>query len=1060
MQIKDNNAFLMAMGSGSRIEIHAQDAQKTSFTELTATVNAGAISIELAEAKGWEVGDRIAIASSDYDSDQAETARIVAISADGRKLTLDQPLQFMHYGQSETISNGLSGAQAQNWQINESAEVALLSRNVEISGDADSTQDGFGGHMMVMGGAEMHISGAEFDMMGQSGILGRYPAHWHMLGDAGAGQYIENSSFHHSYHKAITIHGTHDSRVEGNVVFNTQGHGIFLEDGSETGNLIKSNIVFGQKAVASEDAVITSDAENVSSYWITNPNNDLIDNVAAGSDKGGFWYAIGKDFTGLSKTSAQFEGDAAPYQAKIGLFEGNEAHSNVAGLFKTTNPDEDNPGRIVINGQGLIADGFASFRNQEWSANLDKLVGDVDFINSVIGAAGDGLLFNSDVSVVGSLIYGETENVGNPDTPGEHNAGKSFADDRGKDAGTAEGLAFYSGRFDLDDSHFAKFDDPKHNILAVGKGAGTEDFVGRITSDATVDGTDLAFLPQEAGAGRQGHAIFDEFGELSGVPGAYLTSAWFSSHASAGAYEHPDFKGYVITDARIAELFEDGQTGNVGPDRITRYDAIDGPRTDGDPGTATRTQLVMLGDGNDYVYAYDFGARALEDDQNGITLVGAFDKEYVFIEAANASAKHHVPGALHVGSLDQLKVAPSKAYFYDDGKLYVKLFGGDARGKSADDPNRLEFELGAQPQAITTVPEVAYSPLKYSAEQIKAFLPDTSRPDLPRAEDRRSHDLDGKAQATSDTIDPASVTSRWSDDQTWAGSAPVQDSMVVINDEDAVLLDESVSVRGIIINGGALVVEDVQALALSADWVLVINEGLFQVGTPDNPHVNDFKLILEGDDPSQDLNIPAILAGQEGNTIFSDTNWDLNLADPNHTPTPGPILVAAVNAGGTEFTAQNGLVYAADPLGAGGTFRTNADISGTTNDGLYQSERWQKDAFVYETPVANGIYDVELNFAEIWSGAQTAGKRQFDILIEDKLVFKDLDIADEVGFNAALTLVGQVEVTDGSLSISTDASLQNPKIAGFSIWQAQTPTEIEWMDSFQIGNISDGFEFL
>ena len=257
-----------------------------------------------------------------------------------------------------------------------------------------------------------------------------------------------------------------------------------------------------------------------------------------------------------------------------------------------------------------------------------------------------------------------------------------------------------------------------------------------------------------------------------------------------------------------------------------------------------------------------------------------------------------------------------------------------------------------------------------------------------------------------------------------------------------------------------MVVEDVQALALSADWVVVFNEVLFQVGTPDTPHVNDIKLTLEGDDPTQDLNIPAILAGQEGKTIFSDTNWDQNLPDPNGTPTPTPILIAAVNAGGTEFTAQNGLAYAADPLGAGGSFRTNADISGTTNDALYQSERWQKHAFVYETQVANGIYDVELTFAEIWSGAQTAGKRKFDVLIEDKLVFKDLDIADEVGFNAALTLVGKVEVTDGSLTISTDASLQNPKIAGFSIWQNQIPNETEPTNSFQIGNISDGFEFL
>ena len=39
--IEDNNAFLMARGEGSRIEIHAADAAKDSWTQIDTTAEAG-----------------------------------------------------------------------------------------------------------------------------------------------------------------------------------------------------------------------------------------------------------------------------------------------------------------------------------------------------------------------------------------------------------------------------------------------------------------------------------------------------------------------------------------------------------------------------------------------------------------------------------------------------------------------------------------------------------------------------------------------------------------------------------------------------------------------------------------------------------------------------------------------------------------------------------------------------------------------------------------------------------------------------------------------------------
>ena len=72
-------------------------------------------------------------------------------------------------------------------------------------------------------------------------------------------------------------------------------------------------------------------------------------------------------------------------------------------------------------------------------------------------------------------------------------------------------------------------------------------------------------------------------------------------------------------------------------------------------------------------------------------------------------------------------------------------------------------------------------------------------------------------------------------------------------------------------------------------------------------------------------------------------------------------LVKAINLGGQQFTAANGITYLADPgptTGASGTFSTGANIVGTTDDPLYNTERFAPGggSYTYEIPVANGTY--------------------------------------------------------------------------------------------------------
>ena len=200
--------------------------RKNSWTKLAATAKAGSARIEVLNASGWRKGDVIALASTDFDSTQAEKRTIAAVS--GNAVTLDQPLKYMHFGK---ITDG----------VDERGEVGLLTRNILIHASDDAEKSYFGGHIMAMAGSKMYVSGVELSRMGQNMHLARYPIHWHILGD-GQGQYIENSAIHDTYSRCVTVHGTNNLRIQNNVTYNTVGHCYFMEDAVETGNQFIHNL--------------------------------------------------------------------------------------------------------------------------------------------------------------------------------------------------------------------------------------------------------------------------------------------------------------------------------------------------------------------------------------------------------------------------------------------------------------------------------------------------------------------------------------------------------------------------------------------------------------------------------------------------------------------------------------------------------------------------------------------------------------------------------------------------------------------------------------------------
>jgi len=450
----DKNASIMGMGTkligtmgGGTLSIHGQ--QRYGWTMLNATVTAGETSITLQDAVDWVVGEEIIITTTGREHDldrklsytQTEKRTIVSIAADKKTMVLDKPFNYSHFGKLQTFTNG-----TKSWVLDERAEVGLLTRNIKIQGNAASENIQFGGHIMSMAGCKAYISGVELYRMGQAGINARYPFHWHLAGNV-AGQYIKNSSIHHSYQRAITVHGVQNATVENNVCYDIKGHGIFLEDGNETNTLIKDNLVSYVHKPDADKIIRPSDVFNMpsridgpSGIWVSHPTNDLVNN-AVSSCGTGIWYALLDHPDGPS-----FDPNERVNNKPLGNVDGNRTHSCYAG-FMVDFADVDNRARTEAvhyhcpSGQVIKnATSFHCMRTLWWRGNY------ATFENAMTAnpyTHQGGNVFTFYGAFKNSLMVGHSANqTSSPDV-------------------MMYGTAMYDGNHEFVNCHFENFD--KHN---------------------------------------------------------------------------------------------------------------------------------------------------------------------------------------------------------------------------------------------------------------------------------------------------------------------------------------------------------------------------------------------------------------------------------------------------------------------------------------------------------------------------------------------------------------------------------------------------------------------
>lgn len=266
----------------------------------------------------WDAGAEILITSHTLEHDHGQVRKLVSPPTrygDGFvKLELDA-----------AIIPATTRKQSQDFAV----EVALLSRNIVFEGDTDDSDSLMGAHFMVMHTPDVDqlIEGIEFVNFGQQGILGKYPIHFHMCGNV-EGALVARNSIRQSNQRCVVVHGTHKLRMTDNVAYDNAGHCFMTEDGGEVDNVFLRNLGASTHAVLTKNVLGPMDSDDrPSTFWCSNPQNEWVGNVAAGSTNNGFWFELQTAVRGPTAEMPLSEG-MDPRSLNLKLFRDNVAHSN------------------------------------------------------------------------------------------------------------------------------------------------------------------------------------------------------------------------------------------------------------------------------------------------------------------------------------------------------------------------------------------------------------------------------------------------------------------------------------------------------------------------------------------------------------------------------------------------------------------------------------------------------------------------------------------------------------------------------------------------------------
>ncbi|XP_045437570.1 cell migration-inducing and hyaluronan-binding protein isoform X2 [Pipistrellus kuhlii] len=581
------------------------------------------------DVRSWQPGDTVVVASTDYSMYQAEEFRVLPCRACApNQVRVAGKPRFLHIGEE------IDG-------VDMRAEVGLLSRNLVIEGEMEAACypyashlcsffdfDTFGGHIkFARGFAAAHLEGVELRHMGQQ-LVGQYPIHFHLAGDLDARggydppTYVRELSIHHTFSRCVTVHGSNGLLVKDVVGYDSLGHCFFTEDGPEERNtfehclglLVRPGTLLPSDRDSRMCRAITEDAfpgyvprprqdcNAVSTFWMANPNNNLVNCSAAGSEETGFWFIFHHVPTGPSV------GTYSPGYSEhipLGRFHNNRAHSNFrAGMIidngvKTTEASakDKRPFLSIISARysphqdadplkprvPAVITQFTAYKNQEhgaWLRGGDVWLDRCRFADNGIGltlASGGTFPYDdgSKQEIKNSLFVGESGNVGTRTTdsrgwgPGGLGPGGRTLP-LGQDF-PIRGIQLYDGPINVQNCTFRKFAalEGRHtSALAFRLNNAWQSCPHNNVSNITFEDVPITsrvffgepgpWFNQLDMDGDKTSVFHDVDGSVSEYPGSYLTKAdnWLLRHPDC--IDVPDWRGAVCS-GRYAQMYIQAQ---------------------------------------------------------------------------------------------------------------------------------------------------------------------------------------------------------------------------------------------------------------------------------------------------------------------------------------------------------------------------------------------------------------------------------------------------------------------------------------------------------------------
>jgi len=344
------------------LDIHGQPRLRV-WTKVAQDALAGTNTVVTAEDVDYQPGDKLVLTSNEHYS-MTEELTVVSLGSDKRTLQVTPALQFTHESRLLTIEGR---------RVDMRCEIGLMSRNVIIQGGDESGPQLFGVHTMLVHGGIYRIENTEVRSCGQAFNLGRYCIHFHEAGEQ-RDSYARSNSIHHSFQRAVTIHGTNNLRVQHNFAYHVMGHNFFVEDGAERYNYIEENL--GVLTLQSF-SLLKSDTKPAT-FWTSSPTNFWRHNVAAGCTHDGYWFELPGHPGGPSFTTS-----ICPVGEHLGEFYNNTAHSNgVHGLrvYPVYLPHKD-PCNEASGPSPQYYYNFTSFHNGG-NGIFGKMNGDLHHVNA------------------------------------------------------------------------------------------------------------------------------------------------------------------------------------------------------------------------------------------------------------------------------------------------------------------------------------------------------------------------------------------------------------------------------------------------------------------------------------------------------------------------------------------------------------------------------------------------------------------------------------------------------------------------------------------------------